>query len=97
MRCVDDKRVRTYDSSGSDGSNDHNGDGNGNNRSNGSNGSNGGGSNGGTDDKLTPPIDTAGGNDGDGELPSVPEPTTMLLLGLGLCGAAARAVRASRR
>ena len=84
-------------SSGSDGSNDHNGDGNGNNRSNGSNGSNGGGSNGGTDDKLTPPIDTAGGNDGDGELPSVPEPTTMLLLGLGLCGAAARAVRASRR
>jgi len=39
--------------------------------------------------------DTTGGSDGTGQ--SVPEPTTMVLLGLGLCGAAARAVRRNRQ
>jgi hypothetical protein len=41
-------------------------------------------------------IDTTGGGDGDGEVPSVPEPSTLVLLGLGACGAAVRAIRRRR-
>ena len=44
-------------------------------------------------------IDTTSGDGGDddGEVPSVPEPGTLMLLTLGACGFAARAVRQRRR
>ena len=44
-------------------------------------------------------IDTTGdgGGDDDGEVPSVPEPGTLMLLTLGACGFAAREVRKRRR
>lgn len=72
-------------------------------------GPNGGGPNGGGGDEKFPPpgdlttttgnivIDTTGDGDSDGEVPSVPEPGTLMLLTLGACGFAARAVRKRRR
>ena len=73
-------------------------------------GPNGGGPNGGGgDEKLPPPGDYPhttigesdttgdGGGDNDGEVPSVPEPGTLMLLTLGACGFAARAARKRSR
>jgi hypothetical protein len=37
--------------------------------------------------------DTTGGDETDGEIPAVPEPGTLVLLGVGACGLAARALR----
>jgi hypothetical protein len=42
-------------------------------------------------------INTTGGGDSDGEVPSVPEPSTLMMLGLGACGVAVRAIRRRRR
>ena len=38
----------------------------------------------------------SGDNDNDGDVPSVPEPATLVLLGVSACGAAARALRGRR-
>jgi len=72
-------------------------------------GPNGGGPNGGGGNEKVPPpgdlptttgnilIDTTDDGDDDGEVASVPEPGTLVLLTLGACGVAARAVRKRRR